>query len=131
MKKVFQALGVPANVYSDDGSEFKREFKELMDFWDIEKQVTRGHAYFAHQGGHVAPHSSRSGPTGFLGQRIDGHQHEGVWLAPEGLHVGQVHLVHGLHSSLRPVLFLEMLGSRAWACCSVCAMLPKPVRGSS
>ena len=45
--KVFQALGVPANVYSDDGSEFKREFKELMDFWDIEKQVTRGHAYFA------------------------------------------------------------------------------------
>ena len=47
MKKVFQALGVPANVYSDDGSEFKREFKELMDFWDLEKQVTRGHAYFA------------------------------------------------------------------------------------
>ena len=47
MKKVFQALQVPANVYSDDGSEFKREFKELMDFWDIEKQVTRGHAYFA------------------------------------------------------------------------------------
>ena len=45
MKK-FQALGVPANVYSDDGSEFKREFKELMDFWDVEKQVTRGHAYF-------------------------------------------------------------------------------------
>ena len=25
----------------------KREFKELMNFWDIEKQVTRGHAYFA------------------------------------------------------------------------------------
>ena len=47
MKKVFQALGVPANVYSDDGAEFKREFKELMDFWDVEKQVTRGHAYFA------------------------------------------------------------------------------------
>ena len=46
MKKVLQALGVPANVYSDDGSKFKREFKELMDFWDIEKQVTRGHAYF-------------------------------------------------------------------------------------
>ena len=34
-------------MYSDDGSEFKREFKELMDFWDIEKQVTRSHAYFA------------------------------------------------------------------------------------
>ena len=48
----------------------------------------------------------------FLGQRIDGHQHEGVGLAPEGLHVGQVHLqlVHGLQrheavvASLRPVL---------------------------
>ena len=47
MKKVFQAMGVPANVYSDDGSKFKREFEELMDFWDIEKQVTMGHAYFA------------------------------------------------------------------------------------
>ena len=38
---------MPANVYSDDGSEFKSEFKELMDFWNVEKQVTRGHAYFA------------------------------------------------------------------------------------
>ena len=47
LQREFQALGVPANVYSDDGAEFKREFKELMDFWDIEKQVTRGHAYFA------------------------------------------------------------------------------------
>ena len=45
MKNVFQALGVPANVYSD-GSKFKMEFKEL-DFWDIEEQVTRGHVYFA------------------------------------------------------------------------------------
>ena len=61
MKKVFQALGVPANVYSDDGSEFKGEFKELMDFWDIEKQVTRGHAYFAERtmAGAVAPHAGR------------------------------------------------------------------------
>ena len=42
VKKVFQALGVP-NVYSDNGSKFKREFKELLDFWDIKKQVTRGH----------------------------------------------------------------------------------------
>ena len=33
-----------ANV--NDGSKFVREFKELMDFWDI-KQVTRGHAHFA------------------------------------------------------------------------------------
>ena len=82
MKKVFQALGVPANVYSDDGSEFKREFKELMDFWDIEKQVTRGHAYFDphHQGGHVAPHSSRSGPAGAVaphaGRHLEPNQRE-------------------------------------------------------
>ena len=47
IKKVFQSLGVPANVYSDDGVEFRKEFKQLLDFWDIEKQVTRGHAYFA------------------------------------------------------------------------------------
>ena len=36
MKKVFQALGVPANVYSDDGSEFKREFSE----WQAELSET-------------------------------------------------------------------------------------------
>ncbi|MCR9092564.1 MAG: DDE-type integrase/transposase/recombinase [Proteobacteria bacterium] len=75
MKKVFQSLGVPANVYSDDGTEFKREFKQLLDFWDIEKQVTRGHAYFAERtirtikaeahrrrrgaSGAVAPHAAR------------------------------------------------------------------------
>ena len=54
----------------------------------------------------------------FLGQRIDGHQHEGVWLAPEGLHVGQVYLqlVHGLQrheavvASLRPVLVWRCWG---------------------
>ena len=62
----------------------------------------------------------------FLGQRIDGHQHEGVWLAPEGLHVG-LQLVHGLQrheavvASLRPVLIhpeaiqkrLHLLSGRA------------------
>ena len=52
MKKVFQTLGVPANVYSDDGSEFKREFKEL--------QVTRGHAYFAER----AIHTIKEGQAG-------------------------------------------------------------------
>ena len=35
VKKVFQTLAAPANVHSYDSSEFKREFKELMDFWDI------------------------------------------------------------------------------------------------
>ena len=51
---------------TDDGSKFKREFKELMDFCNIKKQVTRGTPTFGahhphHQGGHVASHSSRSG----------------------------------------------------------------------
>ena len=32
-----EGLHVGQVVYSDDGAEFKREFKELMDFWDIEK----------------------------------------------------------------------------------------------
>ena len=33
----------------DEGPQPDAEelIKELMDFWDIEKQVTRGHAYFA------------------------------------------------------------------------------------
>ena len=44
--QVVQALGIPSYVYSDDGSEFKREFKERLDYFDVEKVVTRGHAYF-------------------------------------------------------------------------------------
>ena len=44
--KVAQTLGVPSNVYSDDGTEFKKEFKEKLDFYDIDKIVTRGHAFF-------------------------------------------------------------------------------------
>ena len=71
-----QALGVPANVYSD--AEFKREFKELMDFWDIEKQATKGHAYFAERTIRtikeaVAPHSSRSGPAGAVAPHAGRH----------------------------------------------------------
>ena len=41
MKKVFQALGAPANVYSDDGSEFM------------------GHRSRSGQAGAVAPHAGR------------------------------------------------------------------------
>ena len=39
---------------------FKREFKELMDFWDIKKQVTRGHAYFAEPLSVICEISNRS-----------------------------------------------------------------------
>ena len=93
MKKVFQALGAPANVYSDDGSEFKREFKELMDFLDIEKQGPRllcGAHYPHHQEGHVASHSGRSGPAGqwhlmladVLSQ-INGRKHAATQVTPK------------------------------------------------
>ena len=46
MRTIIDRLGVPAQVYSDDGGEFKKEFKQLLDDWAIEKQVTRGHAFF-------------------------------------------------------------------------------------
>ena len=45
--RVVNDLGIPSYVYSDDGSEFKREFKEKLDYWDIEKLVSRGHAIMA------------------------------------------------------------------------------------
>ena len=45
--KVVMNLGIPLNVYSDDGSEFKKEFKEKLDYFDIDKVVTRGHATMA------------------------------------------------------------------------------------
>ena len=34
-------------MYFYDWSEFKREFKEKLDYWDIEKLVSRGHAIVA------------------------------------------------------------------------------------
>ena len=46
MRKIIDKLGIPAQVYSDDGGEFKKEFKQLLHDFDIEKQVTRGHAFF-------------------------------------------------------------------------------------
>ena len=45
--KVVSDPGIPSYVYSDDGTEFKREFKEKLDYWDIEKLVSRGHAIVA------------------------------------------------------------------------------------
>ena len=44
--KFVKALGVPSYVYSDDGSEFKSEFKQKLDYFDVDKVVSRGHAYF-------------------------------------------------------------------------------------
>ena len=90
MKKVFQALGAPANVYSDDGSEFKREFKELMSFWNIEKQVPgatptlRSASSAPSKEGHVALHSGRSGPAGavapYAGRRLKEARYHAVAL---------------------------------------------------
>ena len=42
-QQIAQALGIPSYVYTDDGSEFKAEFKQK------DKVVSRGHAYFAEQ----------------------------------------------------------------------------------
>jgi hypothetical protein len=47
LKKVLQELGLPAYALTDDGSEFKRDFKDLLDYYDIPQRVTRGHAIFA------------------------------------------------------------------------------------
>ena len=46
MKIIIDRLGIPSQVYSDDGAEFKKEFKQLLDDWSVDKQVTRGHAFF-------------------------------------------------------------------------------------
>ena len=61
-------------------SEFKREFKKLMDFWDIEKQVTRGHTLAGTQGLEDL-HARR----GVLTRRSFHVHYKGVWLAPEGV----------------------------------------------
>ena len=45
-QQVVNSLGIPSYVYSDDGSEFKREFQQKLDYFDVDKVVTRGHAYF-------------------------------------------------------------------------------------
>ena len=41
-QQVVQALGIPSYVYSDDGTEFKAEFKKKLDYFDIDKVVTAG-----------------------------------------------------------------------------------------
>ena len=46
LQQVVQTLGIPCYVYSDDGSEFKAEFKQRLDYYDVDKVVSRKHAYF-------------------------------------------------------------------------------------
>jgi hypothetical protein len=46
-KKVLQEFGLPAYALTDDGGEFKKDFKDLLDYYDIPQRVTRGHAIFA------------------------------------------------------------------------------------
>lgn len=33
MRTVIDSLGVPSQVYSEDGTEFKKEFKQLPNLW--------------------------------------------------------------------------------------------------
>ena len=44
---IVKSLGIPSYVYSDDGSEFKAEFKQKLDYYDADKLVSRGHAFHA------------------------------------------------------------------------------------
>ena len=45
-RQIIRDLGIPSYVYTDDGTEFKAEFKQKLDYFDIDKVVSRGHAYF-------------------------------------------------------------------------------------
>ena len=40
-QQVAQSLAIPSYVYSDDGSEFKAEFKQRLDYYDVDKVVSR------------------------------------------------------------------------------------------
>ena len=42
MRTVIDSLGAPSQVYSDDGAEFKKEFKQLLDDWAIENKSLEG-----------------------------------------------------------------------------------------
>jgi len=45
--KVVKDLGNPLNVYSDDVTEFKKESKQQLDYFKVDKIVSKGHAAMA------------------------------------------------------------------------------------
>ena len=45
--KVVKDLGRPLNVYSDYGTEFKKESKQKLDYFDVDKIVSKGLATMA------------------------------------------------------------------------------------
>ena len=47
MKRAMQDLGPPKEVFTDDGGEFKGEFKTYLEAQNIKHTVTRRHAMFA------------------------------------------------------------------------------------
>ena len=62
--KVFQALGVPANVYSERQFQGADGFLGHREAGDQGPRLLCGAHHPHHQGGHVAPHSSRRGRRG-------------------------------------------------------------------
>ena len=44
---IVKSLEIPSYVYSDDGTEFKAEYKQKLDFYDVDKLVSREHAFHA------------------------------------------------------------------------------------
>ena len=47
LQKALDQLGLPSYALTDDGSEFKREFADVLDYYDIPQKITRRHAIFA------------------------------------------------------------------------------------
>ena len=71
--KVVEDLGIPLNVYSDDGSEFKKEFKQKLDYFDIDKIVSRGHATMAERAIRTLKESLVRRLTAGVGRRNQWH----------------------------------------------------------
>jgi hypothetical protein len=94
-QQAVQTLGIPAYVYSDDGSEFKAEFKRKLDFYDTDKVVSRGHAHFAERAirtikeqltrrlsAGAAPRNRWAQLLPAVTQQYNSRKHEGIGTAP-------------------------------------------------